>query len=84
MGGSLKSILEEVEKDTEDADARMSVVRVAGTIVQADVESDPALKNTPGTREKHRYADELDMKVKPPRENLLTAFLRPWLGDTKA
>ncbi|CAB1102381.1 unnamed protein product [Ectocarpus sp. CCAP 1310/34] len=73
-GGSLKSILEEVEKDTEDADARMSVVRAAGTIVRADVESDPALNNTSGTREKHRYADKLDMKVKPPRETLLTAF----------
>ncbi|CAB1115552.1 unnamed protein product [Ectocarpus sp. CCAP 1310/34] len=73
-GGSLESILKEVEKDTEDADARMSVVRAAGRIVRADVESDPALKNTTGTREKYRYADELDMKVKPPRETLLSTF----------
>ncbi|CAB1099237.1 unnamed protein product [Ectocarpus sp. CCAP 1310/34] len=73
-GGSLESILKEVEKDTEDADARMSVVRAAGRIVRADVESDPALKNATGTREEYRYADELDMKVKPPRETLLSAF----------
>ncbi|CAB1103685.1 unnamed protein product [Ectocarpus sp. CCAP 1310/34] len=73
-GGSLKSILEQVDKDKEDADARMSVVRAAGRIVRADVASEPALKNTPGTREKHRYADELDMKVKQPRETLLSAF----------
>ncbi|CAB1101357.1 unnamed protein product [Ectocarpus sp. CCAP 1310/34] len=71
---SLESMMDQVVKDEEGADARMYVVRAAGRIVRGDVESEPAFKCTPGTKEKHRHADELAMKVKPPRETLLSAY----------
>eukprot|EP00752_Nemacystus_decipiens_P014876 g13245.t1 len=67
---ALERALKQAEDSPEDVDARMAVVKSAGTIVWQDVQADKSLQNAPAREEKHRYAEELAMPVKPVRQAL--------------
>eukprot|EP00752_Nemacystus_decipiens_P014365 g12777.t1 len=62
---ALERALKRAEDNPEDVDARMAVVTSAGAIVRQDVQADKSLQNAPARGEKHRYAQELAMPLKP-------------------
>eukprot|EP00752_Nemacystus_decipiens_P017140 g15355.t1 len=67
---ALERALKRTEDNPEDVDARMAVMTSAGAIVRQDVQADKSLQNAPARGEKHRYAQELAMPVKPVRQAL--------------